>query len=45
MINGKTVYYTLMNGKGVYKFATGDKPLFSVYDEDIKPFFRLSGIF
>jgi hypothetical protein len=44
MINGKTVFYTLINGERVYKFATGDKSFFSVYAEDNKPFFRLSGI-
>jgi hypothetical protein len=44
MINGKTVFRTLINGKVVYKFATGDKPLSYVYDEDNEPFFRLSGI-
>jgi hypothetical protein len=28
MINEKTVFRTLINGKRVYKFATEDKPFF-----------------
>jgi hypothetical protein len=44
MISEKTVFRTLINEKRAYKFATGDKPFVSVYNEDNKLFFRLAGI-